>query len=257
MGSSTNQLSEPSTQNATVGDARFDAGATLGDLVTALPGAARVLERHGLDYCCGGTATLGAACEDAGIDVADVLTELHRLDAGPAPDWVGMSAAELVSHIVATHHTYLRAELPRLGALAAKVADVHGERHPELHDVRRTFEALRADLIPHMVKEERVLFPAVAELETATSMPWFPFGTTSGPISVMLREHDAAGELLERLRSLTDGYRAPADGCGSYRALYDGLAELEVDTHMHVHKENNVLFLAVARMERSLAPGIV
>jgi regulator of cell morphogenesis and NO signaling len=238
------------------GTAGAAASRSLGELVTDLPGAARVLERHGLDYCCGGTATLGTACEDAGIDVAEVLAELQRLDAGPAPEWVGLSAAELVRHIVATHHTYLRAELPRLGALAAKVADVHGERHPELHDVRRTFEALRADLIPHMVKEERVLFPAVAELETATSMPWFPFGTTSGPISVMLREHDAAGELLGRLRTLTDGYRAPADGCGSYRALYDALAELEADTHMHVHKENNVLFPAVARMERSLAPEI-
>ena len=42
---------------------------------------------------------------------------------------------------------------------------------------------------------------------------------------------------------------APADGCASYQALYEGLAELEADTHLHVHKENNVLFPAVVALE--------
>ena len=74
-----------------------------------------------------------------------------------------------------------------------------------------------------------------------------------GPVRVMLVEHDRAGELLARLRSLTDGYVAPADGCASYRALYDGLAALEADTHLHVHKENNVLFPAVLERSRRTA----
>ena len=71
----------------------------------------------------------------------------------------------------------------------------------------------------------------------------------------MLAEHDRVGELLAELRRLTDGYRPPADGCASYRACYAGLAELEADTHLHVHKENNVLFPAVVRLEERLAGG--
>jgi regulator of cell morphogenesis and NO signaling len=33
--------------------------------------------------------------------------------------------------------------------------------------------------------------------------------------------------------------------------LYEGLAELESDTHLHVHKENNLLFPAVIALENS------
>jgi regulator of cell morphogenesis and NO signaling len=72
----------------------------------------------------------------------------------------------------------------------------------------------------------------------------------------MQAEHDRAGELLARLRRLTDGYQVPADGCASYRALYDGLAELEADIHLHVHKENNLLFPAAVTLEqRGVRPG--
>ena len=74
------------------------------------------------------------------------------------------------------------------------------------------------------------------------------------PISVMLREHDHVGELLATLRRLTDGYQTPADGCASYRALFDGLAALEADTHLHVHKENNLLFPAVVALETAATP---
>ena len=63
-------------------------------------------------------------------------------------------------------------------------------------------------------------------------------------IRVLRSEHDRAGELMGQLRSLSFGYAVPEDACASYRALYEGLAELEVDTHLHVHKENDLLFTA-------------
>lgn len=246
-------MEHPTIQELPAGAERRDpTGVTLGELVTERPSAARVLERFGLDYCCGGAATLSEATAAAGIDPQVVLDELAGLDPSPVPDWAAMGPGELVEHLVTTHHAYLHRELPRLAALAAKVAEVHGERHPELLEVRRTYDALHADLSPHLFKEERVLFPAVQELEGAAAMPWFPFGTTAGPISMMLLEHDRAGELLARLRELTGDYRVPDDGCASYRALYEGLAELEADTHLHVHKENNVLFPMVRDLEDAL-----
>jgi regulator of cell morphogenesis and NO signaling len=225
---------------------------TLAELVTMAPGAARVLEQFELDYCCGGQRRLGDACTDRGLEAAVVLAALAAIEVEPEPDWASMAPAQLVDHIEATHHAYLHAELPRLGALATKVAGVHGGRHPELHEVRATYEELRADLEPHLLREERVLFPMICTLATATSFPELHSGSVRNPISVLLTEHDRAGALLERLRGLTNGYRTPADGCASYGALYDGLAELEADTHLHVHKENNVLFPAVVALDGSL-----
>ena len=224
---------------------------TLGELVAARPETARTLDRHGLDYCCHGQRTLAEACRAAGLDPAAVAAELEAEPAGGDASWAALPAPELADHIVATHHRYLREELPALEALAGKVATVHGERHAELAEVERLVVMLRADLEPHLDKEERVLFPAIHAL--AAGRRAFPFGTVGNPIRVMASEHDAAGDLLARLRAVTGGYAVPADGCASYQALYGRLAELELDTHRHIHKENHSLFPAALALSETPA----
>jgi len=224
---------------------------TLADIINVAPGSARVLEGYDLDYCCHGQRPLSEACDEAGIDPTAVLDSLDALtiDSGEAPDWLAMSAGELATHVESVHHTYLHGEMPRIDALAAKVAEVHGERHPELIEVRDTYLEIQADLVPHLEKEEQVLFPMIRELDDAESSDAVQGRSLKGPISVMLAEHDTVGELLAKLRRLTSGYETPADGCASYKALYDGLAEIEADTHLHIHKENNVLFPKVLGLE--------
>jgi regulator of cell morphogenesis and NO signaling len=226
---------------------------SLAEIIRAVPGSQRALEELGLDYCCGGHRSLAEACVDQGIEPATVLDQLRQVTPQAPPEWASMTPAELVDHLESTHHAYLHAELPRLSSLAEKVAGVHGTRHPELSEIQQSYEAIRADLEPHLAKEERILFPMIRELATATTAPQFHCGSLQNPISVMLREHDEVGELLARLRQLTGGYEAPADGCASYRALFDGLAELEADTHLHVYKENNLLFPAVVALEDELS----
>jgi regulator of cell morphogenesis and NO signaling len=81
-------------------------------------------------------------------------------------------------------------------------------------------------------------------------------GNLGHPISLMLADHDRAGELLADLRQLTDDYQPPPDSCAAYRACYAALADLESDIHLHVHKENNVLFPAVLRLRNQL-PGLL
>ena len=226
---------------------------TLAALVTANPATARILERHQLDYCCGGSRSLEQACAERQLDPAAVLAELEAVQPTTAPEWTTMTVAALVDHIESTHHRFLHEELPRLAALTDKVVDVHGSRHPELHNVKISFTALRDDLEPHLMKEEQVLFPMIRELAAATTVPTFHCGTLANPIRMMLLEHDRAGELLADLRGLTTGFEPPADACASYQALYRGLAEVEADTHLHVHKENNVLFPAVLALEDALS----
>lgn len=228
-----------------------DSSRSLADLVTESPARARVFERFGLDYCCHGSRSLAAACESARVDPDMVVAALLETMPAPAP-WNGAGIDGVVEHIEMTHHRYLRESLPRLDALFDRVIEVHGERHPELLDVRTTFHALCADLEPHMLKEERVLFPACRALAESDVPVDLPFGSVGNPISVMEHEHDEVAELLERLREQTDGFRLPDDACASYRALYEGLAELVADTHLHVHTENNVLFPRVLERERAL-----
>ena len=142
-----------------------------------------------------------------------------------------MTLTELTEHLESTHHVYLKKALPRLVALMDKVHQAHSPRHPELTRLQTVVENLRADLEPHLLKEEQILFPLIRQLEAA-----------QGPIRVMRSEHDGAGELLKEMRTLANGYVLPKDGCQSFQLLYEGLKELEEDTHIHIHKENNILF---------------
>jgi regulator of cell morphogenesis and NO signaling len=221
------------------------------DLVITNPATARVFERHGIDYCCHGHRTLAEACADAGVDEAAVRAELAALESvaqGPVPDDIG----GLIGMIVATHHTSLRRELPRLAELMAKVVTAHGDVHPEVRGVAETLAELTDDLLPHLVKEERVLFPLAIELLGAVEPTAFHCGSVANPIRVMHAEHDRVGELLATLRHRTDRYRPPSDACPTWRALYAGLADLEADTHTHVHLENNVLFPRITELEARL-----
>jgi regulator of cell morphogenesis and NO signaling len=231
----------------------IDPDSTLADIVTAHPSAARLFERHGLDYCCGGSRTLSEACVEGGLDRAGVVAELAEQATGDASvPLTALSLIQLVDHIEATYHVPLWRELERLDSLLEKVVRVHGPRHAELRSVHDTFRRLRADLEPHLRDEEHTIFPAIRRLDLAPSRDAAPLGLIEA-IDGLAREHDVAGALLSELRMVTSGYRVPDDGCAAYRACYAGLADLEADLHLHVHTENNVLFPAADRAARRLA----
>lgn len=233
----------------------FTARTPLGEIAAAFPPSMRVFEAHGLDYCCGGRRTLGEACEAAGLGPAKLLDELGELAAagtGADRDWREASATEVVEHLLATHHVFTRTELARLAPLMTKVAGVHGERHPELLVIRQCFQALAADLMPHLMKEEQVLFPYLLALDGGRPAAGC-FGTVAHPIRAMEHEHDEVGELLHRIRDLSRDFALPEGACASYRSLFMGLADLEADLHLHIHLENNVLFPKAMELEGARA----
>ena len=230
----------------------------VGSIVVERLGRASVFERLGIDYCCHGATPLEKACAERSLDVDHVLAEIAESDQRGVNedvdrvDYSAMPAGDLADQIVATHHVYLRRELPRLSELIDKVVAAHSSNHPELIEVRQTFAALRQELEMHLMKEERVLFPLVKQLEAALEPFSIHCGTVENPIRVMEHEHDSAGSALQRIRELTSNYRAPDDGCALFTALYDGLSCLESDLHLHIHKENNILFPKAAALESAL-----
>jgi regulator of cell morphogenesis and NO signaling len=229
---------------------------TVGDLVVERPSRARVFEKLGIDYCCGGKKSLEQVCRERNLEYATVIDELEREHAAPAPaerNWASASLTDLCDHIEQTHHNYLKEELPRLAFLTTKVATRHGETRPALLEVQRVFAELKAEMDAHMMKEERVLFPLCRQLDVAEELPVMHCGSVGNAIEAMIREHEHAGNALAEIRALTDNYSCPVDACNTYRALFDALEHLEHDLHEHVHKENNILFPKAIRFERLLA----
>lgn len=218
---------------------------TVGELVAERPGRSRVFQSLQVDFCCQGGRTLREACERKGLPLDDVLRQLEaEMQEADPLNPAGLPLDELAGHIVAKHHAFLRRECPRLRAMSARVAQVHGGHTPSLVEVFDVYCGLEAELESHMMKEEQILFPAVSAMIRGESGPV----SLDGPIACMIHEHDDAGAALARLHELTGGYSPPADACNTYRALFAGLADLEEDLHRHIHLENSVLFPGALRL---------
>ncbi|WP_367176237.1 iron-sulfur cluster repair di-iron protein [Haloarcula rubripromontorii] len=218
---------------------------TLESLVEESPARARVFESLGLDYCCGGDQTLATACEEAGLDVdivRDRVAEASNRSDWDAADYEWDDLEDLADHVVDAHHDYLREELPKLGDIVETVADVHGENHPELREVEAEFHELAAEMREHIDEEEEELFPVVGKLDRGEDLSVEEVERLREAIRTFEEDHAATANRLERIADLTEDYAVPDDACPSYRSMLERLGHLERDTHMHVHKENNVLF---------------
>lgn len=236
---------------------QFQVRDTVGELVARRPRLSRYFEKVGIDYCCGGKKTLQEVCLEKGLDPQSLLIELEDSASAPAEepivDAAAMSLTELADHIEQTHHAYLRKEFRRLDAMTEKVAEVHGKNDPRLYRVRDNFLALVDDLSCHMMKEEQILFPMIRRIDASETPIALHCGSLANPIRQMELEHQGAGDILVKLRELTDGYTPPDWACDTYRAMLDALAHLEGDMHLHIHKEDHVLFPRALQREADLA----
>lgn len=200
----------------------------------------KIFHKYGIDFCCGGKRLLSDVCEEKGIEISVIANDFTALEETPSgqKDWNTETLENLINHIVDTHHQYLRDDLPRLFHLTQKVASRHGERDTHLYKVLEVYVSMANELLAHIEKEEKVLFPMIIEMEkTGDISPQIMM-----PILAMEAEHEDVGKALEELGALTESYVIKPNMCASYQALYVGLKQLEEDLKLHIHKENNILF---------------
>lgn len=237
----------------------FSTETKVSEVALSSPGARRVLEDAGVDYCCGGGRSLQDACIHAGVTADEILERLLKNSklAGPGDaEWMSAPLMELTQHIRERHHRYVRDSIPRVRALLAKIKEKHGEKHREIEELEKLFGDIARELTAHMQKEEQILFPYIDAMERSAKgngsvEPPF-FQTVQNPIHAMMKEHDSAGELVKRIRKASNEYKAPADACTSYQATYQELRQFEEDLHLHVHLENNILFPRAVELEAAV-----
>jgi regulator of cell morphogenesis and NO signaling len=231
---------------------------SLAEIVNADPRAAYVFDQLGLDYCCRGHETLDTAVRKLGLAFDSVAAELDALGEVPGVPlddrWPDLAA--LVTHIVNSHHRYIREMQPVIAAWLDKLVDRHGAQHPELAELKATFAEAAAELMAHMRKEEQILFPHItmlAQRKPEDPQMCSPFGSIQNPIRAMEQEHLSAGDAFQKMRALTNSFTPPADGCATFRLCYRELDRFERDLHRHVHLENHILFPRAIRLEQGRA----
>lgn len=210
---------------------------TLGEIATRHPSATRVFLRHKLDFCCGGKRTLAEACSEAGLEIGAVERELAEVQsrADDATGWQDRSLAELADHIEAQYHVTLRRDVPALIQAARKVERVHAQKPRVPTGLADELTAFWDELQHHMRKEEDILFPLLRRGARG--------GAIQMPVRVMQHDHEDHALRLARIRELTDSMEPPPGACATWKALYAGLAALEAELMLHIHLENNILFV--------------
>lgn len=148
--------------------------------------------------------------------------------------WQNASDSDIIDHILPRYHDTHRRQLEELVPLAEKVAGVHAGKFPA--EVVSLLHTIQNELLSHMMKEERILFPMLKQgAGRAAAMP----------VRMMMHEHTEHEAALERLLEVTGNLQAPADACRSWQRLYSLAQELVDDLHDHIDLEDNILFARV------------
>jgi len=228
----------------------------VGEIVAKDYRAAAVFEGHGIDFCCNGNRSLSEVCAEKGLNAEAIIGEVEKsLKDGSATtvnfdDW---SLDLLVEYIERKHHRFVKKQIPVIQKYLDKICQVHGRSHPELYEIQTLFAETARDMTSHMQKEEHILFPFIKKIaqaeEEGTGLPSPPFGTVENPIEMMKHEHDVEGNRFRKIVDLSNNYTAPADGCTTYEVAFSLLKEFQDDLHLHIHLENNILFIKALELE--------
>ncbi|CAM4369212.1 hemerythrin domain-containing protein [Shewanella livingstonensis] len=152
-----------------------------------------------------------------------------------------LSLVDLINYIETNHHAYIRKTAPLLIEYTEKMVRAHGDDHDEIKPLALCVRELIDELMPHLMKEEQILFPAIKSLSLGQPANGC-FGHIGNPINMMLHEHDNADQMLQSIRRLTNNYTIPASVCHTWQACYRTLAEFDVDLQNHINLENTLLF---------------
>ncbi len=228
---------------------------TVGEFVAEDFRTAKVFEKYGIDFCCGGKVPLAAACREKAVDLAGISREIEEATSEPverSQNFASWGLPFLSDYIINTHHGYLKENTAQIAVYADKIAEVHGSRHPEVVEIARIFARIATDMAAHLREEEEVLFPAIKRIDAAGKDGTAPEAKDMEALKACLvklnHEHDEIGEAVHTIRHLAKGYAIPADVCNTFAVTYRMLKEFEDDLHKHVHLENNILFPKAGRL---------
>lgn len=193
-------------------------------------------------------------------EAAETIGEIAASPAASV-DYSNWEPDLLAELFIDTHHLYIKESAGIINDLARKVAQRHGAHHPELLVLAKGLSVFLQDMLNHMIREERILFPAIKEMAAKDRDKnlelTLPAGVVTESIRVIQTEHRIAGDDLKFFRKITHDYLLPKDACSSYAYLFEKLQEFEADLLQHIRVENNILFPKAANLEAKVSENRV
>lgn len=220
-----------------------------------------MLKKFGIEFCCGARRSIREACEVAGIELNEVLSELNfcMRDIRVSNHFAfnDMPVDFLVDYIQNLHHEYLKKSFPELLTRLAHFVEGHQKKYPAILKVQFVFKEIVDLLIKDMAYEENIIFPYVRQINNALKNN-ADYGallvrTLRKPIEKILKEElENLRKLLHELRNWTNDYALPANICLSHKVIIQKLKEIDNDLVQHNYLENSVLLPKVMQIEKEL-----
>lgn len=233
---------------------KIDTSLTVGQIAAAHQETIPVFDKFKIDYCTQGSRSLKQACYLAGIPLEKIVREFEAL-APPAgewyesePDWREKPMAELMDHIVSKHHVFTRRQLDLIEKLLEDLMESATLPAPGIARLRELFNDMSRDWRAHLLEEEKVVFPYLAEVEMAVQRgqriprAFQDLRSQVHPIRILQEENAIMGREWAKIREMTSNFDPPPGASQDVLDLYRAFQELEKDNRKHMHLENNLLF---------------
>jgi len=229
---------------------------TLAEIVSKHNATADVFTSYNIDFCSDADMTLGEICTKKFLQESRLQEALNKVienESHENVDYTELTLSDISATIRNGFHEDLKNKISELTNLSRRIHQDYNDR--KLNQVHDQLLAIFNHLAPHMLKEEKVLFPYLEYMEHMVSQGKVPkiasFGKVKKNVSTMLDEHRDSTDMLNKLKVLADGYKCPNGADEALVQYYDELKEMDNNLRMHIHVENNVLFKKARIMEEA------
>ncbi|MDO5041453.1 MAG: DUF542 domain-containing protein [Peptoniphilus sp.] len=199
-----------------------------------------------IDFCCQGYKTIKEVAEEKNLNPSDLLDLVGKnidlensgfgAEAVDLEEFKALTMDEMIESIILDHHQRERDYLFKIDPVLNKILSVHyGNHGQELLKLHGMFADLKKELEEHFVKEEEVTFPLMLANKN-------PSSEIIKKVEDLENDHEKAGEIIKEMIELTDWFKVPEDGCGTYSYTFELLEKLVKDVFVHIFKENSILF---------------
>ncbi len=172
-------------------------------------------------------------------------------------NWSKASLIELIEYIE-QHHRRIKERLLKVQTLIEQAAELQKDQHSSTFGfLQKFYPVFKTEMENHFTKEEQILIPYIRQMDEYSRNPGtkleFHSSSIKNPIGQIEYDHDQTENVMfDKLRTITNNYQLPQNSGDAFKALYDGLKDIETNISEHINLENNILFPRAIELELQL-----
>ncbi|MEO7988263.1 MAG: iron-sulfur cluster repair di-iron protein [Chryseolinea sp.] len=219
---------------------------------------AYVLFYFGIHFYEYSSLTLTEVCEQRGLKVARVVSELEspiHLQEADLP-LVSYPIDLIIEYLKHAHFLFIKHKLPYISRLVETFKANHADYVSVERDLKIVLPLFVEDFIEHIYEEEDTLFGFIQALERASKNQYRPtslyYLLEKNSVQKFAMEHEVHDDEMEGIRRITKDYALTHDAPLHVKVLYNELKSFEKSLITHARIENEILFPKAMALEHNV-----